>query len=127
MNFMGPKWKVVYYTDTNDDCPVEKFISSRSISNQAKILNWVEQLEIHGPNLPRPYADLLDDGIHELRIKLSGDHVRILYFFCYKEYIILTHVFTKTSDKVPHVELEKSKRYRDDFIRRFNDKSLKGK
>ncbi len=29
-------------------------------------------LEEKGPPLPRPYADLLTDGIHELRVKLSG-------------------------------------------------------
>jgi len=119
---MKPKWKVIYYTDKNDNCPVETFINSRSISNQAKIFNWIEQLEMHGPNLPRPYADLLDDGIHELRIKLSGDQIGILYFFCYKEYIILTHAFTKNTDRVPRVELEKTKKFRDDFINRFKKK-----
>jgi hypothetical protein len=39
-----------------------------------------------GPTLPRPYADLLKDGIHELRIRLSGDHIRMLYFFCFRKF-----------------------------------------
>jgi len=124
---MNLRWRILYYTAENGDCPVENFINIRSISNQAKIFNWIEQLEIKGPNLPRPYADLLEDGIHELRMKLSGDQVRILYFFCYKEYIILTHAFFKNTDKVPRSELVKAKKYRDDFIRRFNKKDSKGK
>lgn len=124
---MKLKWKVLYYSTETDSCPVEEFINGRTASNQAKIFNWIEQLEIKGPNLPRPYADLLEDGIHELRIKLSGNQVRILYFFIYKEYIILTHAFTKNTDKVPKAELVKAKKFRDDFIKRFNENDLKRK
>jgi len=46
-----------------------------------KIFSVFYYLEKQGPNLPRPYTDLLEDGIHELRIKLSGEQIRILYFF----------------------------------------------
>jgi len=67
----------------------------------------------------RPYADLLEDGIHELRIKLSGDQIRILYFFCYKNIIVLTHVFPKSTDKIPKPEIKKAKKYREDFLQRF--------
>jgi len=124
---MKLKWKIIYYTSENGDCPVEDFINRRSIANQAKIFNWIEQLEIKGPNLPRPYADLLDDGIHELRVKLSGEQIRVLYFFCYKEYIVLTHAFNKKTDKIPLSELAKAKKYRDDFIKKFKHNDLKGK
>jgi len=78
-----------------------------------------------GPDLPRPYADLLTDGIHELRLKLSGDQVRILYFFCYKEYIILTHVFTKQTDVVPPSEIKRAQKCRDDFLSRFDEKKIR--
>jgi hypothetical protein len=43
------------------------------MKNKAKILSWLSMLEEKGPILPRPYADLLRDGIHEIRIKLSGN------------------------------------------------------
>ena len=51
-------------------------------------------------------CDLLQDGIHELRIKLSGVQVRILYFFCYKDIIILTNIFDKHTDRVPKSEIK---------------------
>ena len=124
---MKSKWNVVYYETVKKECPVEDFINSRSIKNRAKILNWLEQLEAQGPNLPRPYADLLEDGIHELRIKLSGEQIRIIYFFCYGEFIILTHAFRKNTYKVPKTEIEKAKKYRDDFIARFNENELRSK
>ena len=41
----------------------------------------IELLEDKRPNVPRPYADLLEDGIHELRIKLTGTkEIRIDFF-----------------------------------------------
>ena len=119
------KWTIIYYEDSEGNCPIEKFISSRKLSNRAKILSWISLLEERGPNLPRPYADFLEDGIHELRIKLSGDQIRVLYFFCYKDFIILTHAFTKNVSKVPKSEINKAKKCRDDFLERFNESQLR--
>ncbi|MFH0977002.1 MAG: type II toxin-antitoxin system RelE/ParE family toxin [Spirochaetota bacterium] len=124
---MESKWHIIYYETAKEECPIEDFINSRSIKNRAKIFSWLEQLEAHGPNLPRPYADLLEDGVHELRIKLSGDQVRIIYFFCYKDFIILTHSFIKTTDKVPKIEIEKAKKFRYDFIARYSETELRSK
>ena len=76
------------------------------------------------PNLPRPYADLLEDGIHELRIKLKGTQVRILYFFCYQNIIVLTNVFDKHSDKVPKEQIKLAKENRIDFLNRFSEKDI---
>jgi hypothetical protein len=121
---MKRKWCVIYYEDKNGDSPVEDFIDSRKKSNQAKLFSFISLLEEQGPNLPRPYADLLKDGIHELRVKLSGDQIRVLYFFCYKDFIILTHAFIKTTDKVPISEIEKAKKYQKDFLARIDEKKL---
>lgn len=82
-------------------------------------------LEEKGPTLPRPYADLLKEGIHELRIKLSGDQIRILYFFCYKDFIILTHAFNKTTDKVPEKEIQTALKYKEDFLKRTTESRLR--
>ena len=65
------------------------------------------------------------DGIHELRLKLTGDQIRILYFFCYKDFIVLTHVFKKRTDEVPAAEIKKAQKCRDDFLSRFNEKKMR--
>ena len=98
---MGKQWKVTYYSKQGNSMPVKEYIDDLSIREQAKTLAFIELLEEKGPNLPRPYADLLEDGIHELRIKLKGTQVRILYFFCYQNIIVLSNAFDKHSDKVP--------------------------
>jgi len=123
---MSNKWKVLYYSENEKEASeIELFIESKDERNQAKILAWLEKLEELGPNLPRPYADILTDGIHELRIKLSGNQIRILYFFCFKNFIILTNQFVKNTDKVPKNEINKAKKRRDDFLKSYNEKDLK--
>jgi hypothetical protein len=122
---MKAKWQVLYYETADGERPVERFIESRKDRDQAKILSWISLLEVQGPSLPRPYADLLTDGIHELRVKLSGDQVRMLYFFCYKDYIILTHAFRKQTSGVPQAEIKKAQTYRADFLSRFSEKKIK--
>ncbi len=114
------KWTLIYYTDENEKCPVEEFIRSRDKKNRAKIMSFLTLLEEKGPNLPRPYADLLKEGIHELRVKLSGDQIRILYFFIHKDNIILTHAFRKITSKVPEAEIKKALWAKEDYVRRFH-------
>ncbi|MCG6170116.1 type II toxin-antitoxin system RelE/ParE family toxin [Leptospira sp. FAT2] len=122
---MARKWKVYYYSESeNEESEIETFINSKDERNQAKILAWIEKLEELGPNLPRPYADILKNGIHELRIKLSGDQVRILYFFCYKDYVILTNHFIKRSDKVPKTEIDKAMKRREKFLKKYPEKEI---
>ncbi|HLD28863.1 MAG TPA: type II toxin-antitoxin system RelE/ParE family toxin [bacterium] len=99
---------------------MEDFIKARSLGNRVKIMTFLTLLEERGPNLPRPYADLLKDGIHELRIRLSGDQIRILYFFCYRNYIVLTRAFMKTSERVPTHEIENARKCRSDFLNRYS-------
>jgi hypothetical protein len=43
-----------------------------------EILGLISFLQKKGSTLLCPYADLLEDGIHELRIRLSGDQARVL-------------------------------------------------
>ncbi len=121
---MAVNWRVLYYETSEGDCVVREFIDSRKGRDQAKILALISYLQDQGPTLPRPYADLLEDGIHELRIKLSGDQFRVLYFFCYRRFIVLTHAFMKVSAKVPWAEIQKAKKYRSDFLSRFEESDL---
>lgn len=118
---MTSTWKIIYYEGEDGHCPLQEFIDDRKVRDQAKILAWIGQLEQRGPQLPRPYADLLEDGIHELRVTASGDQVRVLYFFCYREFIVLTHAFLKRTDEVPRAEIRKAQRLRDDFLSRFDE------
>lgn len=122
---MKKEWKVLYYKSKSGECPVEDFINSRSVNNQLKIAPIIDYLEEMGVNLPRPYSDYLRDGIYELRVKLSGDETRTLYFFCFETYIILTHCFLKKTQKVPESEINKALDCKKDFLNRYNQNNIK--
>jgi phage-related protein len=117
-------WKVIYYENEENFSEVFDFVEKLNNKNQAKVLSWLSILEEKGPLLPRPYADLLKDGIHELRVKLSGDQIRILYFFCFEDFIILTNVFTKKTQKVPEKQIKIAKQYRDNFMKKYTQTKL---
>jgi phage-related protein len=54
--------------------------------------------------LRRPLADLLRDGIHELRPSYQGVHYRILYFFSGKDVVVVSHGLKKEGE-IPAVEI----------------------
>jgi phage-related protein len=124
---MDFSWRVFYYEKPDGTYPVMEFIDALTPREQAKTLSFINLLEEHGPNLKRPYADLLEDGIHELRITLSGTQTRFLYFFCFRDIIILTNVFEKNTQAVPESEIKLAKGRRNDFYKRFLEEDFKEK
>lgn len=118
-------WKTLLYRTKKGKSQVDDFIESLTGKEQGKVYAWIGELKQQGPTLPRPYADLLKDGIHELRLKLKGEQNRILYFFCFKNYVVLTNTFIKKTDKVPEKQIKIAKNCREDFLLRYNEKKLK--
>jgi phage-related protein len=121
---MANEWHIYYYDKTDGVSPVKEYVDALPLKERAKTLAFIGLLETNGPHLPRPYADLLKDGIHELRIKLTGTQTRILYFFCYQNNIVLTNVFEKHTDTVPESEITLAKTYRADFLSRYSEKDI---
>lgn len=111
------KFKAEFY-ETENKIPVKDFLDSLDIKMRAKLVGEIKLLEEKGNMLRLPYSEHLDDGIFELRAKVGSDITRVLYFFYFEGRIILTHGFTKKTQKTPSREIEKAKKYRQDFIER---------
>ncbi|MCL2039076.1 MAG: type II toxin-antitoxin system RelE/ParE family toxin [Bacteroidetes bacterium] len=86
----------------------------------------MDYLKEKGSELHRPQSALLRNGIRELRVQLKGKNTRTLYFFYYENYIVLTHIFIKTTQLVPEKEIDKALAYQEDFIKRFDIDNIKG-
>ena len=112
------RWRVVHYETEDGACPVGEFLDGLNRKDRAKVLAAIDLLEEEGPNLHRPYADFLKDGICELRVRVSRIRYRILYFFCNRTDIVLTHGFKKRVKKVPGTEIKRAIRYKEDWLRR---------
>lgn len=118
---MNYNYEIIFYTTVSNHCPVDEFLDSLNLKPRAKVLRWLEQLEILGPNLKRPYADVIKGKIRELRIPFGSNSYRIFYFFFIKKQIVLTHGITKKTNKIPLKEIKKAENYMNDFTKRFND------
>jgi len=113
-----PEYEVLFYEMRDGFSPTDDFLDSLSAKVRGKLEKWIEQLEIHGPNLPRPFADTVRDKIRELRLRWGSNHFRFLYFFVGKK-IVITHGFLKKTAQVPEAEINRAIRYMNDFLIRL--------
>jgi len=121
---MNSKWRILFCDEMESVCPVTEFINQCDPKHQVKVLRLLSLLEEKGPVLPRPYADLLRDGVHELRFTLSTENVRVLYFFCYRRFIVLYNAFLKNTNRVPEQEIKAVMAYRDRFLKKTSPQKL---
>lgn len=108
-------YEVEFYKDSKERCPTIEFLYELETKVTAKVAKWMDKLKEEGPNLPRPYADIVKGKIRELRVGFGSNEYRFLYFFSGKK-IIITHGFLKKTDKVPEGEIERAERYMKDFL-----------
>lgn len=111
------EWEVDFYTKENGEVPVEEFLDSLSDKEEAKVLRTIQLLEEFGIALKGPHCDYLGDGIYELRTKISTNIFRVLYFHFENGKFVLTHGFTKKTQKTPPREKKMAISYRDEYLK----------
>lgn len=115
------RFEVLYFESGQGRCPTQEFLDSLPPKVRAKASKWIQRLEEYGPDLPRPYADVVRGKIRELRLVFASRQYRFPYFF-YHKYIIITHGFVKKTDMVPKSEIEKA----NEAMLDFEDRLRKG-
>jgi phage-related protein len=116
-------WRVVHYESEDGVCPVVEFLDGLTQKERVKALAAIDLLEEEGPNLRRPHADYLKDDIYELRVRVSRVRYRVLYFFCNRRDIVLTHGFKKKVARVPETEIKRARKCREDWLGRDHEDS----
>lgn len=112
--------EIVLYETIDGKCPVQDFFDS--LPNKAfQKITWVLQLIIDLEKIPSTYFKKLQntDDIWECRIKFSSNIYRILCFFDKGSLVILTHGFTKKSQKIPKREITRAEEIKKDYSRRI--------
>jgi hypothetical protein len=107
-----PATRVYFYQEKPGEVPVLEwlnFLRRRNERGYAKCLAAIRLLAKFGHELRRPQADILRDGIRELRIKVGRVNYRILYFFHGQNVTVLSHGLTK-EDAVPGAEIDRAVR-----------------
>jgi len=109
-----PKTTVVFYQEDAEIVPVLDWLDRLPAKAQDKCRVRIERLRDLGHELRRPEADLLRDGIYELRVGLGGINYRMLYFFHGRIAAVLAHALVKVR-AVPPRDIEEAIRRKRKF------------
>jgi phage-related protein len=112
-------YSLVFYTTERGDSPIDEYLDGLDKKSRAKVAAHLSLLEEQGPNLKRPYTDIVKGKIRELRIHYRSNQYRILYFFYVRNQIVLLHAFSKKSRQLKEKDIELSERRMEDWIWRF--------
>jgi phage-related protein len=105
-----PQTEVLFYREADGSVPVREWLRElRRVDARAhaKCVAKIERLAELGHELRRPEADILRDGVYELRARRGRVNCRILYFFHGQNVAVLDHALTK-EDKVPASEIDRA-------------------
>lgn len=110
---------ITFYKTAEGKCPIQDFLDSLS-GKAAQKVTWVLKLIEDFDIVPSSYFKKLTgtEEIWECRISFSSNTYRILCFFVNNSVVVLTHGFTKKSQKTPKTEIERAEAYRRDFFKR---------
>lgn len=115
-----PQTRLLFFQDADGAAPVWEWLKDLRAGNPkayAKCVVRIRRLAELGHELRRPEADLLRDGIYELRARLGTVNYRILYFFHGRNVAVLAHALTK-EDEIPIVEINRAVERKRAFIAR---------
>ena len=106
-----PETRTVYYCDDDGSAPVLEWLEQLRRKDKraaARCAARIGLLEQFGHELRRPIADILRDGIYELRTRDRNVQYRILYFFSGENVVVLSQGFIKRGSAVPDNEIERA-------------------
>ena len=113
-----PQTEVYFYCEAEGSAPVLEWlleIGKRDQRAVDKCQAAIERLAEMDHELRRPEADILRDGIYELRIRVGRVNYRILYFYHGRGVALLAHGLTKERD-VPNADIDRAMARRDRFM-----------
>jgi phage-related protein len=112
-------YNLIFYTAERGDSPLDDFLDGLDKKSRAKVAAYLSLLEEHGPNLKRPYADIVRGKIRELRIQYRSNQFRILYFFHMFDHIVLVHALSKKTQQLKKQDIELAEKRMENWMRRF--------
>ena len=118
-------YEIDFYRKSNGKVPLEDFLYSLYPKLRAKAFSDIELLRTMGNELKEPYVKPIkgkkNKGLYELRIKFSGDIARVFYFTYYNNKYVLLNGFIKKTRETPKQEIERARKYMEDYIRRAEE------
>lgn len=100
----------------------ELFLNSLSDKDAAKLLRIMEWVQTKGilSAIQMKWVKKLDRNLYEMRSQQANNIQRVIYFHLENENYVITHGFTKKSQKTPSREIKRGRHIRDIYIRKDN-------
>ena len=112
-------FRLEFYRTVAGSEPALEYIRAQVKSHRAKIGRALQYLEDTGHLARRPQVDYLGNDIYELRVAIDQHQHRLLYFFHGRSVIVVTSGLLKNEGKVPQSVIERARKYRADWLKRF--------
>lgn len=111
-------FNIEFFETDDGKKPVREFLQSLDAKMEVKVIRNLKHLQAHGYELREPLSAPLGDKLFELRTQVGGNITRVIYFFYIDKTIVLTHGFTKKTQKTPPSEIERAEKYRRIYLER---------
>ena len=111
------KPKFISYTRPNGRYEFEEFYNSLPTKDRNKLRATIDMIEKAGiqPAIQLEWVKKLNSEIYEIRSKISSNIQRALYFHIKNNQYIITHGFTKKTQKTPIKEIIRAKQIKQEF------------
>ncbi len=116
-------YDIEFYEDVNGKSEVYEYIQNLKKKQSKefkvklkKIILYLDLLSERGLELKEPYIKKIDKELWELRPMKD----RIFFVSCREKRFVLLTVFEKQTQKTPKLEIEKAKRFLEDYKKRGN-------
>jgi len=103
-----PKTEVVFFREESGAVPLVEWLDRLQAQAAERCVAGLVSLSESGHELRRPTSAHLGSGIFELRIKVRGLNLRILYFFKGRTAVVVSHGFVKQRANVPDREMRRA-------------------
>lgn len=93
------------------------FLNSLSKKDREKLLLLLNKVRDNGMLLAQKmqWVKKIDDNLYELRSKLGTNIQRVIYFHAYENKYVITHGFTKKTQRTPVIEISRAIRIRQEY------------
>lgn len=99
---------ITFFREPDGTCQIIQYLDRLS-AKEAQKVTWVLKIIEEVAIVPRQYfKKLANTEIWEVRVQMTSNTFRLLEFLASERNIILTHGFTKKSQKTPGTEIDKA-------------------
>lgn len=116
-----------YYQSSKGEADFISFLESLPTKDQVKLLAVIEKTEKYGiaVAIQNQWVKKLDHHLFELRSKVGSNIQRVIYFHVVENRYVITHGFTKKTNKTPELEKKRAHKIRERFMEEENNGNYK--